>query len=161
MTAGYYHSIVVALTFCVAVLHGFHPMRACHHRAVSSDLHIGLNGFFTSLSGGSESNIPKSSSDRSVHLNSFYTFVNILTNNALQHWKCRDQKAIEAIKAAIKNPKTPSLPLIECEFPPLAELNKLGDGSLRSANLVDDVSITYLTLFVPKCIETKWTGPTT
>jgi hypothetical protein len=52
----------------------------------------------------------------------------------------RDQQAIEAVKAAIENPKTPTLPLIECEFPPLEALNKMGDGSLRSANLVDDVS---------------------
>jgi hypothetical protein len=51
----------------------------------------------------------------------------------------RDKQAIDSIKAAISNPKNPSFPLIECEFPPLAELNKLGDGSLRSANQVDDV----------------------
>lgn len=51
----------------------------------------------------------------------------------------RDNQANEAIQAAIAKPKTPGFPLIECEFPPLAELNKLGDGSLRSANLVDDV----------------------
>jgi hypothetical protein len=50
-----------------------------------------------------------------------------------------DKQAIEAVKAAIKNPKIPSFPLIECEFPPLADQNKLGDGSLRSANQVDDV----------------------
>ena len=56
----------------------------------------------------------------------------------------RDQQAILAIQAAIKAPKTSSLPLIECEFPPLAALNRLGDGSLRSANLVDDVSYDIL-----------------
>jgi len=55
----------------------------------------------------------------------------------------RDNDAIEAIKSAIKNPKTPSFPLIECEFPPLAELNKLGDGSLRSANQVDDANLAF------------------
>ena len=52
---------------------------------------------------------------------------------------CRDKQAIDSIKAAIKKPKTKSFPLIECEFPPLTELNKLGDGSLRSANQVNDV----------------------
>ena len=46
---------------------------------------------------------------------------------------------MNSIKAAIEKPKTPSFPLIECEFPPLESLNKLGDGSLRSANQVDDV----------------------
>lgn len=52
----------------------------------------------------------------------------------------RDKQAIDSIKAAINKPRKPSFPLIECEFPPLAELNKLGDGSLRSADQVDDVS---------------------
>ena len=42
-------------------------------------------------------------------------------------------------KILTKKPKTKSFPLIECEFPPLTELNKLGDGSLRSANQVNDV----------------------
>ena len=51
----------------------------------------------------------------------------------------RDRRAIESVKAAIAKPKSPSFPLVECEFPPLAELNKLGDGSMRSAQLVDDV----------------------
>ena len=60
--------------------------------------------------------------------------------NYLTHWLNRDKKAIESIKAAIQNPKNAKFPLIECEFPPLESLNKLGDGSLRSANLVDDVS---------------------
>ena len=54
-------------------------------------------------------------------------------------WGERDKQAIESIKAAINKPKTKSYPLIECEFPPLTELNKLGDGSLRSANQVNDV----------------------
>jgi len=73
-----------------------------------------------------------------------YRLINVFgaTNNQTNKTK-RDRQAIDAIKAAIENPKTPSFPLIECEFPPLAELNKLGDGSLRSANLVDDVSRSY------------------
>ena len=52
---------------------------------------------------------------------------------------CRDTQAISAVKAAISKPKTRGYPLIECEFPPLKELNKLGDGSMRSANEVDQV----------------------
>jgi hypothetical protein len=51
-----------------------------------------------------------------------------------------DNQAIRAVKAAVAKPKNPKFPLIECEFPPLASLNKLGDGSMRSSNLVDDVS---------------------
>eukprot|EP00978_Attheya_sp_CCMP212_P011413 scaffold28117_cov56-Attheya_sp.AAC.15 len=45
----------------------------------------------------------------------------------------RDNQAIKAVKAAISSPRNPSLPVVECEFPPLKALNKLGDGSLRSA----------------------------
>ena len=52
----------------------------------------------------------------------------------------RDSQAIAAVKAAIAKPKTRDFPLIECEFPPLVALNKLGDGSMRSANEVDQVS---------------------
>ena len=50
----------------------------------------------------------------------------------------RDNQAIGGIKAAI-NYK--NIPLIECEFPPLGSLNKLGDGSLRSALEVEEVRI--------------------
>lgn len=50
-----------------------------------------------------------------------------------------DNQAISAIKAGIAKPKTRGYPLIECEFPPLKELNKLGDGTMRSANEVDQV----------------------
>lgn len=50
----------------------------------------------------------------------------------------RDNQAINGIKAAIKKPR--NIPLIECEFPPLGALNKLGDGSLRSALEAEEVS---------------------
>lgn len=50
----------------------------------------------------------------------------------------RNIQAISGIKAAIKN--TRGIPLIECEFPPLEKLNKLGDGSLRSALEAEEVS---------------------
>lgn len=55
----------------------------------------------------------------------------------------RDNQAIAAVKAAIGKPKTRDFPLIECEFPPLVALNKMGDGSMRSANEVDQVSHYY------------------
>ena len=60
----------------------------------------------------------------------------------------RDNQAIAATKAAINKPKTSGFPLIECEFPPLKELNKLGDGSMRSANEVDEVSSICCCFFV-------------
>ena len=52
----------------------------------------------------------------------------------------RDTQAINAIKSSIKSPRDFSMPLIECEFPALQALNKLGDGSLRSVLEVEDVS---------------------
>ena len=51
----------------------------------------------------------------------------------------RDKQAIDAIRAAIDKPR--DIPLIECEFPPLGALNKLGDGSLRSALEAEEVSV--------------------
>ena len=60
-----------------------------------------------------------------------------------------------SIKAAINKPKTPSFPLIECEFPPLAALNKLGDGSRSSSNQVDDVRID-IKLYVYKNTYVSW-----
>jgi hypothetical protein len=58
--------------------------------------------------------------------------------------KDRNTQAINGIKAAIKYPRTPSLPLIECEFPVLEALNKLGDGSLRSALEAEDANISFV-----------------
>jgi Domain of unknown function (DUF1995) len=55
----------------------------------------------------------------------------------------QQQQAISAVKAAINKPKTPNFGLIECEFPPLASLNKLGDGSLRSSQEVDDSNLAF------------------
>ena len=56
----------------------------------------------------------------------------------------RDNAAINAIKAAIQNPRTKNYPLVESEFPVLANLNKLGDGSLRSANEAEDANIAFV-----------------
>jgi hypothetical protein len=52
-----------------------------------------------------------------------------------------DNQAIEGCKAAIASPKTKGFSLVECEFPPLTALNKLGDGSLRSAREAEDVRL--------------------
>jgi Domain of unknown function (DUF1995) len=53
----------------------------------------------------------------------------------------RNQQAARAVRNALANPRTPSFKLIECEFPPINNQNKLGDGSLRSAQLVDDANL--------------------
>ena len=55
----------------------------------------------------------------------------------------RDTAAINAIKSALQKPRDPKCPLIECEFPALAALNKLGDGSLRSATEAEDANIAF------------------
>jgi Domain of unknown function (DUF1995) len=55
----------------------------------------------------------------------------------------RNDQAITAVKAALASPRTPSCAFIECEFPPLAALNKLGDGSLQSANQVDQANLEF------------------
>ena len=93
--------------------------------------------------GGGGGKIPSSPADRYVIL----IFVCYSQRANIFKWKnlslCgppkSDNQAISALKAAIANPKTKSFPLIECEFPPLVALNKLGDGSMRSANEVDQV----------------------
>jgi len=56
----------------------------------------------------------------------------------------RDKMAIEATRKAMDRPRDTSFPLIELEFPPLEQLNKLGDGSLRSALDVDDANLKFV-----------------
>ena len=80
---------------------------------------INLFNFGTSSSSGGSASIPKSTSDR-------------------------DNQAIQAVKAAISNPRNPSKPLLECEFPALEALNKLGDGSLRSALEAEDANLAFV-----------------
>ena len=75
--------------------------------------------------------------------------------------KDRDNPAIGAVKAAIASPKTAGLPLIECEFPPLQALNKLGDGSLRSANEVDKANLDFCTKLVRSISPLPFAGPKT
>lgn len=59
-----------------------------------------------------------------------------------------DGQAISSIQTAIQSPRTPSFPLIECEFPPILSLNKLGDGSIRSSIDVDNANIEFCTKLV-------------
>ena len=72
----------------------------------------------------------------------------------------RDNQAIASIKASIASPKTPSFPLVEVEFPPLAALNKLGDGSLRSAKEAEDANCAFA-VKVAKSISIPFVGPKT
>ena len=71
----------------------------------------------------------------------------------------RDSMAIGAIKAAINKPKTPGFGLIECEFPPLAALNRLGDGSLRSAKEVDTANLAFAKKLVSGIAPLPMMGP--
>lgn len=75
--------------------------------------------------------------------------------------KDRDNQAIAAVKAALASPKTAGLPLIECEFPPLQALNKLGDGSLRSANEVDQANLAFCTKLIRSLSPLPFAGPKT
>lgn len=60
----------------------------------------------------------------------------------------RNKQAVKAVQAALASPRTPSYRLLECEFPAVASLNKLGDGSLRSANEVDDANLATAKMIV-------------
>lgn len=60
----------------------------------------------------------------------------------------RDVAAIASIRASISKPRVPSFPLIECEFPSLASLNKLGDGSLRSSLEAEEANIAFVVKLV-------------
>lgn len=53
----------------------------------------------------------------------------------------RDKQAISSIKSALSLPRPT---LLECEFPPLSSLNKLGDGSLRSSLQVEDANVAFV-----------------
>ena len=71
----------------------------------------------------------------------------------------RDRQAIAAVQAAVSKPKTPGYKLIECEFPPLAALNKLGDGSLQSAQAVDAANLAFA-ISVARSLSVPLIGPT-
>ena len=70
----------------------------------------------------------------------------------------RDNAAIASIKSAISNPRIKSFPLIECEFPALSALNKLGDGSLRSSLEAEDANVAFVNKLVGG-ISTPFFGP--
>lgn len=53
----------------------------------------------------------------------------------------RDKQAIQAIRSSLDRV---SYPLIECEFPVLQSLNKLGDGSLRSTIEAQEANLAFI-----------------
>ena len=70
----------------------------------------------------------------------------------------RDNDAISSIKAAIAKPRNSSCKLIECEFPALQQINKLGDGSLRSSLEAEDANIAFVNKLVG-AIAIPFIGP--
>lgn len=70
----------------------------------------------------------------------------------------RDSQAIGSIKAALASPRNPSFPLLEAEFPVLAALNKMGDGSLRSAKEAETANLQFA-LKLAKSIAIPFVGP--
>jgi hypothetical protein len=73
----------------------------------------------------------------------------------------RNNLAFDAIKAAIAMPKNKDFPLIEVEFPPLEALNKLGDGSLRSAIEVDNANLLFASKLLSSIAPLPFMGPKT
>lgn len=71
----------------------------------------------------------------------------------------RDNQALLAVKAAIAKPKTSDFRLIECEFPPLKELNKLGDGSMKSANEVEQANLNFGIKLIKDIAPIPFLGP--
>jgi len=70
----------------------------------------------------------------------------------------RDNQAIAAIKSAIKKPRFTEMKLVECEFPPLVQLNKLGDGSLRSAKEAENANIDFVAKLVQSLAQFSFMG---
>lgn len=60
----------------------------------------------------------------------------------------RDASAISSVRNALSKPRSATFPLIECEFPSLSSLNKLGDGSLRSSMEAEDANVAFVAKLV-------------
>lgn len=73
----------------------------------------------------------------------------------------RDSQAINGIKAAVASPRNPSMPLIECEFPALQALNKLGDGSLRSTREAEQANLAFASKVLKALAPLPFLGPKT
>jgi len=55
----------------------------------------------------------------------------------------RESRAISSIQKAVRDVKIHKRRIIECEFPALAALNKLGDGTLRSTMEAEDANLSF------------------
>jgi len=104
-----------------------------HHDAAALNLFNFGGGNKGAGSGGASSSVPKSPA-------------------------ARDNQAIGSIKAALASPRNPSFRLVEAEFPVLAALNKLGDGSLRSAKEAEAANLQFA-LKLAKSIAIPLLGP--
>lgn len=71
----------------------------------------------------------------------------------------RDNDAITSIKAAIGKPRNPSCKLIEVEFPALQQINKLGDGSLRSSLEAEDANVAFIVNKLVGALAIPFIGP--
>lgn len=114
--------ILVAILLALTSANAFVPVLPTHSSAAlpSSSLKIGnFFNFGSGGSGGKAASIPTSTD-------------------------ARDKAAIESCKQAIERPRNKDCPLIELEFPALAALNKLGDGSLRSAIEAEDANLAFV-----------------
>uniref|UniRef100_A0A7S2A6T0 DUF1995 domain-containing protein n=1 Tax=Ditylum brightwellii TaxID=49249 RepID=A0A7S2A6T0_9STRA len=138
------HSQTVTMLFLyfllfVSTASAFTPTPMSHHdryhaTLCPTSLHMALFDFGSRSSAGTPK-IPTSPSDR-------------------------DNQAINAVKEAISNPKTKSLPLLECEFPALQALNKLGDGSLRSTIEAEKANLSFAIKLL-KAVSLPFVGPKT
>ena len=89
------------------------------------------------------------------HTVSSFTYPTFFSKPSIPTSSTRDKQAISGIKSALSIPKPT---LIECEFPPLVELNKLGDGSLRSSLQAEDANVAFVSKLV-KEIGVPLIGP--
>mmetsp|Transcript_21363 Transcript_21363/g.50585 ORF Transcript_21363/g.50585 Transcript_21363/m.50585 type:complete len:301 (+) Transcript_21363:51-953(+) len=106
------------LASLVPAVHSFVPAPT-GHPSLPSFSRLGLFNFGGGGGGGGTASIPASTD-------------------------ARDKAAIESCKKAIDRPRNTNCPLIELEFPVLAALNKLGDGSLRSAMEAEDANLAFV-----------------
>uniref|UniRef100_A0A7S3V4D8 DUF1995 domain-containing protein n=1 Tax=Chaetoceros debilis TaxID=122233 RepID=A0A7S3V4D8_9STRA len=122
-------AILLVLLFCNSVV-SFAP---AIQSIPTSSSQLGLFNFGQTSAGGN-AKIPTSSTDR-------------------------DKQAISSVKAAIEKPRNPSFPFVECEFPALEALNKLGDGSLRSTLQAEEANIAFISKLVKGLAPAPFMGP--
>jgi len=118
----------IGLLLLLGSAHSFAPTSLSSESqspSIASSSRLGLFdlGFLSGGSGGSAASIPSTTS-------------------------ARDKIAIDSCKNAIANPRDKNFPLIELEFPALAALNKLGDGSLRSTVEAEEANLAFVSKLI-------------